>query len=117
VTVTQLATPPPVDCSKLIAYGNLRGCNLSDHNLSGAVLDSANLRGANLSGANLTGAVLFWANLTGANLTNANLTGAGLNFAVLSGATLTGAIWSNTTCPDNTNSSSYSPQTCVGHGI
>jgi len=37
--------------------------------------------------------------LAGANLTGADLTG-----AKLQGATLTGAVWSNTTCPDGTNS-------------
>ncbi len=37
--------------------------------------------------------------LAGANLTGAFLTGADLTFAHLDGA-----IWSNTTCPDGTNS-------------
>jgi uncharacterized protein YjbI with pentapeptide repeats len=39
------------------------------------------------------------ANLADANFTNDNLTGADLT-----GANLTGVTWSNTTCPDGTNS-------------
>ena len=41
---------------------------------------------------------------------DANLTGAYLN-----DTTLSTAVWNNTTCPGGTNSSSYTPQTCVGH--
>jgi uncharacterized protein YjbI with pentapeptide repeats len=52
-----------------------------------------------LSYANLQDANLHGADLTGANLTGADLTGANLH-----GADLTGVIWSNTTCPDGTNS-------------
>jgi len=43
---------------------------------------------------------------TGANLTGVNLTGADLSGANLSYAVLTGVSWSNTTCPDGTNSDS-----------
>ena len=62
---------------------------------------------ANLSGSDLSGG-----NLSGDDFTGANLTGAHFHTAYLGSV-----IWSNTTCPDGTNSSSYSPQTCVGHGI
>ena len=91
--------------------------DLHNADLTGANLTAANLTGTNLFGAILTGANLQGANLTNtmlraATLTNANLTGATLNTPFLSGVT-----WSNTTCPDGTNSSAYSPQTCVGHGI
>jgi len=48
--------------------------------------------------------------LTNANLTNADLTG-----AILTSAIMTGVTWSYTTCQGGTNSSAYSPQTCVGH--
>ena len=60
-------------------------------------------------GACLTGAALNGADLTGANLTGTNLTDSDL-----SGATLTAVIWSNTTCPDGTNSNSDGG-TCVNH--
>jgi hypothetical protein len=83
--------------------------NLSGANLSGANLNGANLNGANLTGATLTGANFNRADLTGANLTDADLTGANLNKAILTGVT-----WSNTTCPDGTNSDN-SGATCVGH--
>ena len=62
---------------------------------------------ANAKAADLTGA-----DLTGANLTNANLTG-----ATSKGAHFDHVIWSNTTCPDSSNSDAYTPHTCVGHGI
>lgn len=51
------------------------------------------------SGADLTQAYLTNANLTVAYLPNANLSNANLHWAVL-----TGVVWSNTTCPDGTNS-------------
>jgi uncharacterized protein YjbI with pentapeptide repeats len=58
-----------------------------------------------MTDANLTclaanhGNPLWCSTLSGATLTGANLTG-----AQLSGADLTDAIWSNTICPDRTNS-------------
>jgi uncharacterized protein YjbI with pentapeptide repeats len=78
--------------------GNARliGADMREDNLNGAQLQSAFLGGANLDGANLHGA-----NLTGADLSRADLAGANLHGAVLSGVT-----WSNTTCPDGTNSNS-----------
>jgi uncharacterized protein YjbI with pentapeptide repeats len=66
--------------------------------------------------ANLSDADLAGANLAGLNLTNADFDTADLLNANLSGAVLTGAMWYDTICPDGTNSLSYSPQTCVGHG-
>ena len=71
---------------------------------SGCDLHGANLSGQNLSGANLTGANLSGTNLTNANLSGANLTDADLTGATLTGAARTGTIWSNTTCPDGSNS-------------
>ena len=55
------------------------------------------------------------ANLTNTDLTNANLTGANLTGATgLPSATVAGVVWSNTTCPDGTNSDANT-NTCVGH--
>ena len=107
-----------------LSNGNLSGgTDLSNANLTGANLNRADLTGANLSGANLNKADLTGANLTGANLTGANLNKADLTGADLTGANLTGAdltnakldgvTWSNTTCPDGTNSSASTPQICV----
>ena len=88
---------------------NLKGGNLSSTNLSGSSLQGSNLMNADLSGANLSGANLSGTNLKGVNFTNAILDGASL-----SGANLNGAIWSNTICPDGTNSNSDGG-TCVNN--
>jgi uncharacterized protein YjbI with pentapeptide repeats len=89
---------------------NLQGANLAGANLKGATITGANLSGADLSGVNLKGdslrnANLSGANLQGSNLQGADLTGANLHGATLSGANLQGITWSNTVCPDGTNSS------------
>jgi uncharacterized protein YjbI with pentapeptide repeats len=103
---------------------NLENANLAGVNFAGSNLNNANLNGANLSGANLQGANLHNANLSGANLQGANLQGANLNGANLTAATLAGATvkganfnkitWSNTTCPDSTNSNSDGG-TCINN--
>jgi Bacterial Ig-like domain (group 3)/Pentapeptide repeats (8 copies)/Domain of unknown function DUF11 len=93
---------------------NLKGASLKGATLVGTDFTGAILWGANLSGADLTGANLTGANLTGANLLNANLTDANLTGAVTAGANFNGVIWSNTTCPDGTNSTTDGG-TCIGH--
>jgi streptogramin lyase len=94
---------------------NLNGAQLQNYaQLEGANLQGANLHGAHLTGAHLTGAHLTGANLHGADLTGANLTGANLRGANLHGATATGVVWSNTTCPDGTNSDNDGG-TCVNN--
>lgn len=70
---------------------------------------TANLTSADFYGANLAGTDLADANLSSANLTFANLTGANL-----SGANLSGVIWSDTICPDGTNSNNDG-ETCINH--
>ena len=47
--------------------------------------------------------------MIGANLTDAKLAG-----AELKGATVKDVVWSNTICPDGTNSDAHG-DTCVGH--
>ena len=106
------------------AHGNLAGSNLDDANLQGGFLPGADLSGAtlrgidgegsDLAGANLTGAILHNADLEGATLLGANLTNSDLSDATLDGANLHGVTWSNTTCPDHSNSSSDGGS-CVGH--
>ena len=98
----------------VLTDANLSGSNLNSVAASGANLANANLRGANLNGASLQGANLSRANLSGANLTGANLTGANLTGVITTGAALNKVIWSNTVCPDGTNSDSHG-QTCIGH--
>jgi Pentapeptide repeats (8 copies) len=96
---------------------SLLNVNLSGTNLTRANLTLAFLNGANLIGANLTGANLDHARLNNANLTNAILTGAHHNPA--NGGVppdVTGVFWSNTACPDGTNSDRVGG-TCEGHGL
>jgi hypothetical protein len=115
-----------------LASANLSGANLTNANLSVADLSSADLNSANLSGANLNVANLFHATLVGANLNGAtvqsafgaaaDLTGADFTNADLTGANFNSAtggdsaIWSNTTCPDGSNSDANGG-TCVGFGV
>lgn len=103
----------------------LGGADLSGANLSGASLNnakgtSADLTDADLTDADLTDADLFHADLNGANLNGANLTRADIRWGERDGSNLTGAnldgvIWSDTTCPDGTNSGDHG-NTCVGFG-
>ena len=96
------------------------GCSagLAGCNLKGVALAGAYLAGANLSGANLKGADFRRANLAGADLTDTNLKDVDFSNATLAGAHLEGAnvraLWSNTICPDGTNSDSNAG-TCIGH--
>jgi probable HAF family extracellular repeat protein len=92
----------------------LAGCNLKGVKLAGAYLNSADLSGTNLKDANLARANLSGANLKGANLAGANLANANLTGAKLGRANVKGVIWSNTICPDGTNSDAHNG-TCNGH--
>jgi hypothetical protein len=92
----------------------LAGCNLNGLDLTGANLQGADLTGANLNGADLTGANLQGANLNEANLNRADLTSADLTGATVTGANLNRVTYSDTTCPDGTNSNSNGG-TCAGH--
>lgn len=79
--------------------------DLSNSNFTNAVIKFGHLNNANFQGSNFLNA-----NLSEANFTEADLTGA----TNMDTANLTGVIWSNTTCPDGTNSDSNGG-TCVGH--
>jgi phospholipase C len=94
--------------------GDNQGADYANGNLSSTNLDHSNLAGAFFAGTNLSGASLHQADLEGATLTGANLTNADLSNADLGGANVHGVTWSNTTCPDHSNSSSDG-RTCVGH--
>ncbi|OGK15003.1 hypothetical protein A2774_01140 [Candidatus Roizmanbacteria bacterium RIFCSPHIGHO2_01_FULL_39_12c] len=90
--------------------------DISGSNFSSAKVASSDMVNVNASGANFTGADL---RLTGfhsdTNLQNANFTNANLKSAEFDqGTDLTGVIWSNTTCPDGTNSDNNG-NTCEGH--
>lgn len=106
---------------------DLTGAALAFANLEGAALDQTNLTNINLFYAHLTGAIVLKSNLTQADLDGAQLTDADLSYSNLTNATLfratglsstfvSGVIWSNTTCPDGSNSDNDG-NTCVGYGI
>jgi hypothetical protein len=117
--------PPPTQSFTVIITNTpcaiLAGCNLHGLDLSNAILAGADLSsGTDLSNANLneagvSGANLSFANLSGANLNKVDLTGANLTGAITIGANFNKVIWSNTICPDGTNSNASTPETCVGH--
>lgn len=88
----------------------MSNANFTDAIMLGVNLSNSDLKGANFTGVNLTGVNFTNSNLKGANLTNSNLTGA----TGMSTANLSGVTWSNTTCPDGTNSSADGG-TCAGH--
>lgn len=95
---------------------NANWTNLSGADLTGAILvdtylDRTNLANADLTGANLsvtTGQSLYLVDFTDADLTDANLT----NRLIGPSNDL---VWSNTTCPDGTNSGTGGAATCIGH--
>jgi hypothetical protein len=110
---TVIITKTP--CAAL-AGCNLHGLDLSNAILAGADLSSGtDLSNANLNKADLSGANLSFANLSGANFNQVDLTGANLTGAITTGANFNMVTWSNTTCPDGTNSNASTPETCVGH--
>jgi phospholipase C len=97
----------------------LTSADLSSSNLFAAFFEDADLQGANLQGSNLMFADFTNANLQGANLQSSNLNGANFRHANLTGAHLQGtnlndAVWSDTECPDGTNSSADGG-TCESH--
>jgi hypothetical protein len=73
-------------------------------NFDGAILSVSRLEGANFVGASFVGAYLGDTNLFGASFAYANLTNASLVGAKISNTDFFGALWSNTICPDGSNS-------------
>lgn len=124
--------------------GNFQGVNFANTSFNASEMSNANFSGAdfrtaqfsndpllvpelvhfgglaNLSNANFTGTavtrVSFHGNLSATNFTNAHFDQASFQGANLSTAVLTGATWTNTICPDNTNSDNNG-NTCIGHLI
>jgi uncharacterized protein YjbI with pentapeptide repeats len=99
----------------------LSGANMYAAIVNGANLSFADLTGANLSGATFNGSTMTGADLSGANMANGKFTGVNFTDAILTGANAegnvinyNGATWSNTTCPDGTNSDNNGG-TCVNN--
>ncbi len=91
--------------SAQLGYAQLTHADLRDANVV------SNLGGANLTDADLTGArveaLLLDTDLTGANLTHTDMTGSELYVNNHQHEpNLTDVVWSDTTCPDGTNSDS-----------
>ncbi len=95
-------------------HADLDGANLQNAFLPNAILTDATAKGANLQHADLAGAVLRAVDFTGANLQHADMTDADLTGANLAGAHTDQITWSNTTCPDGTNSNADGGS-CNGH--
>jgi uncharacterized protein YjbI with pentapeptide repeats len=144
ITVSPTTTPfsgcPTLHSSTLVVSPSPRtgvnwsGCSLQSARLQHADfryadLQRANLGYADLQGADLAGADLSFALLNAADLTDADLQGAkmvitGMEYTNLTGANLDGvqfggfppkdAIWSDTVCPDGTNSDADG-RTCLYH--
>lgn len=90
--------------------GIFNGTNFTGSSLAGNNAPNASLQNANFTNANLSGATFQGSNFTGANFTGANLKGANFKSAIV-----TNVIWSNTVCPDGTNSNNDGGS-CVGRG-
>ena len=118
-TIPSITPAPDVDwhgcdLTGLSGYdAHLWGADLTGATLTGAYLYLADLTGATLTGADLTGADLRGADLRFVTLTSATLTGADLTGADLTGADLPSVIYSNTTCPNGSNSKTRNPQSCA----
>lgn len=81
----------------ILAYADLRDCNLRYAEMDSCILAYANLQGADLSYASLDHCDLSYADLRGVKLIGANL-----KFAVIVKVKLDGAVYDNkTTFPDN----------------
>lgn len=94
---------------------NLSNASWRNGFANGATFDGADLhridfRGTDLRSASFVGSDLRYARLNGVDLTDADLTGA--NWRQSTG--LASATFSNTTCPDGTNSDANGG-TCAGH--
>jgi uncharacterized protein YjbI with pentapeptide repeats len=94
---------------------NLSNAVWRDGFATGAIFDGADLhridfRGTDLRSSSFVGSDLRYARLDGVDFSNADLTGA--NWRRSTG--LRTATFSNTTCPDGTNSDAHGG-TCIGH--
>ena len=78
---------------------NFYGTDFKNANLSYSNFENSGLINVDFTDSNLTNSKMKNSLLIDVNLTGADLTGANLWFA-----DLTGISWSNTTCPDGTNS-------------
>ncbi len=76
----------------------------------GTSLTGSDFNNVNFTGLSMAGPYWVGSTFNGANFTNANLSGN----ATFGTSTFVGATWSNTICPDSTNSTANGG-TCIGH--
>ena len=100
---------------------NFSGANFSGQTLDSLIIKSSPYPGsgsidnANFSNVTFTGeGRLSGLSANDTNFSSAHFNGTNLEETNLSTANLTGVTWSNTTCPDGTNSDSHG-NTCIGH--
>ena len=89
------------------------GARLTDSVFTGGGLSDTDFTGADLRRASLSSFISPFGTLP-MDLSRADFTDADLTGARFDGATLTDAVWSNTSCPDGTNSDAAGG-TCEGH--
>lgn len=110
---------------------NFSGANFTnvtfEGGLDGAGVSATDFTNANFQNANFTGSIFIpypgapgfppaWNNFKGGDFSGAQFVNANLNGVVFTGSNFTTATWSNTICPDGTNSNSHG-NTCIGFGI
>ena len=85
--------------SSVFFESDLSGIDFSNSNLADADFSDSRAIAANFTGATMTDSVIVGADMTGADFTDADMTD-----AFIANSVFARAIWSNTTCPDGTNS-------------
>jgi uncharacterized protein YjbI with pentapeptide repeats len=91
------------------------GARVSDVDVSGGTFTDADFRGADLRRTSLSALSSPVGSLP-MDLSRADFSDADLTGARFTNANLTDVVWSNTTCPDATNSDANGG-TCLGHGV
>lgn len=112
-----LAQLPPFVCGACVITGIdvLKNKDLTGAWLAGSDIDGADFEGTILKNASLKAVTAMGANFVGSDLSGVNFEDAGLYGATgLTTTNLVGASWSNTLCPDGTNSDNNG-DTCIGH--
>jgi|GEM_PF-6301217 len=97
-----------------LTKANLTVATFNNIDFSGANLDQVNGSNSSFTNDNFAGANFTKANFSNANFSGSNFTNANLKQANFSGTNITNVTWSNTICPDGTNSNNDG-NTCVGH--
>lgn len=90
------------------------GVNFTDATFNNTQIFNGDLSNSNFSNTTFYNSIIGSTDVTNVNFTNTHFNQAGLVGTNATNAILTGATWTNTQCPDNTNSNDHG-NTCVGH--